>query len=1625
MGIQNKDGALYFATGIDNTGLYKSRREAIGIIKAMADEVTSFDVFGGLGLSASVAFARAAKGSYDFQKEFQRNMMEVATISDIVTNNMAAYMNRILDLTKRIPIDANDAAKALYQIISAGHDGEEGMKILEASAKGAIGGITDTATAADTITSLINAYKMSANDAEHISDMLFTTVRLGKTTFGELGQSIAQVAPIAAAYGVEMEQVLAAVATLTKQGTPTAQAMTQIRAAIVGVSKYLGDGAYEGRTFQEALELVRQKADGSEAKLREFIPEIEAVNGLLGLTGKNAQEASEHLSEMGNSVGASNSAYGKMREAGENQLKLFQNNIKAFLAPLGKDILKEVSDITEAMNNAFDNGQIESSLETMETLVKLVAVAWTTYKVATLDATKTDNVAAASKKVLTQVTTLYHKTIGDTIIEKEKERLMQEAYTASLEKSLTAEQLAIVKKQNLKKGTVEYANALSTVAMDAKKSADAEVESLSKSLAKNRERLSVAKQRVVAAQEATAAAKKELDMALNANDIAATEVAQTKVAIAAKREDTAINEVNTISRKINNQEKRIGTARTQADTAATIINNATTAGNTAAANLSARAHGFLAAAKLKAAIATRTLTAAMAANPIGAILTVVSLAASAWLLFGNNTEKAKTKLQEFREEQDRFKESTNNLLNTLYDTNEAEVKRQMALEKLKNMLPEVYKGLTLENLALKDRNELVKASNTAIEENNEKRLRGLILASKERIESLKAEHGKVIGTSYTGMPITIDNSRAIKKEQQQLSELKSAYGKIQIAKQKLLEDSWPDEVKLSVYESELQKVQEQIKAVKARIVEATEAKESFSFADWGGGPTFFDYSNLHNLEEQAKQIQDDIKKINEKKQGNTVATSVKKTLTDAEKKEAERRKQTMEELTATVVNLEIKLQQEKVSAMADGRRKALAEVEIEKEERLKAIDDEEKERKKKYASVGKEMPEKEKEIFVKRRMVIKEEAEKKETTVNKEYDRQEIDFQKELSSVFLTEEEKRKQAIRDRYDEMRRLREEAFQGEISNIKDSELGEKEKAEAIADATAKYLETLSAIDNAQSFEENKDKKEKYDALIAQLDDYKSREYTITKEWDEKIAQAAGNEELVDKLTKGKEKALNELNAQMLMQSDEWVKLFGDLDNLTISEIENLIQIIKSKAKDLKLDPINLDKVLEKLKDAENEIKSRNPFRSLVTHIKEYQKEADKTKKKASLKEIFGDTSEVLGMVNECFDSVIGGLKNMGLAGDEETQKLLGSISNMVGSAGELAGGIASMNPAAMISGAVGLISSAFDVFDRRSRKANREIKQHQENVKNLEKQYRQLERETAKAIGSEKYSKQIEQVNNLYQKIAETEGMIAAEQSKRSKKRDDGKIADWESQIEDYRDKIEELRQGIIDELSTTDLYSFSNDMASSIVDGLCNGLDNGKEAIQEKINDLMKNVISKQLDVFVIQKSMSDMFQKMADAFNENSAGGFELTNWEIDQIVAAGQQGKDQILGQLGRYQELLKKLGLVNSEVEDEIENGVTGELQAAVTEGTASQLVGLWNMSALDIRSLLNLSHEHFIECRMQLANIANIYVQIIGINNNTKATADNTGTLVEELKTGIKSLEAKLDEIRKNTKNYNGRG
>lgn len=411
MGIQNKDGALYVATGVDNSGLYSGKREAIGIIKAMAGEITSFDVFGGIGISAGIAFAKAAQSAYDFEKQFQQSMKEVATLSSGIKGSLTDYMNQVMDITREVPVQANEAAKALYQIVSAGHDGADGMKILEVSAKAAVGGVTDTATAADAITTILNAYKMDAGKAKEVSDQLFTTVRLGKTDFGQLGTSIAQAAPIAASFGIDIKEVLAAVASITKQGVPTSEAMTKIRAAILGAANQLGDAAFKGRTFQEALQLIYDNAGGSSTKMKELLGTDEALQAALMITGKNALSAAKDLDEVGDSAGAAEAAFKEMASSAQNQLQLLQNNITSALRPMGEAILKEVSDIASSFNEAFANGDVQESMKTLGALIVTVTGAFVGYKGSIMAVNAIKKIHASLLEIERYEMVLYRKAI--------------------------------------------------------------------------------------------------------------------------------------------------------------------------------------------------------------------------------------------------------------------------------------------------------------------------------------------------------------------------------------------------------------------------------------------------------------------------------------------------------------------------------------------------------------------------------------------------------------------------------------------------------------------------------------------------------------------------------------------------------------------------------------------------------------------------------------------------------------------------------------------------------------------------------------------------------------------------------------------------------------------------------------------------------------------------------------------------------------------------------------------------------------------------------------------------------------------------------------------------------------
>lgn len=324
---------------------------------------------GVVGFNAAMSASTFITGFVERLKSLSGAMREVSTISKDVTADMEGYTNKVLEMTTRVPVAADESAKALYQIVSAGQQGADAMHVLEVSSKAAIAGVTDTATAADAITTVMNAYHMSAEQAQHVSDLLFTTVRLGKTTMAELGHSISAAAPAAAAFGVSIEELLASVATLTKSGVPTATAMTQINAVIQAGTKAIGDGAFRGRSFAEALEMIENAANGSDTALQAELGNVRALRAVLGLTGESAKMAAQDMEEMTKASGAASEAYEKMAASLGNQQKLLVNNITAFLAPALQGALSGTNEMVTNLNEAFASGEAQKFLNTLKELV--------------------------------------------------------------------------------------------------------------------------------------------------------------------------------------------------------------------------------------------------------------------------------------------------------------------------------------------------------------------------------------------------------------------------------------------------------------------------------------------------------------------------------------------------------------------------------------------------------------------------------------------------------------------------------------------------------------------------------------------------------------------------------------------------------------------------------------------------------------------------------------------------------------------------------------------------------------------------------------------------------------------------------------------------------------------------------------------------------------------------------------------------------------------------------------------------------------------------------------------------------------------------------------------------------
>lgn len=320
--------------------------------------------------------------------EFGESLATVSTIADETQKSMETIGDEIIEVSNRTNKAATEIADATYQAISSGVDTANATSAAELASKAAIGGLTDAATAMDAGTTVLNAYKLEFEDLGSVYDKFIVAQNYGKTTFGEMGQSIGQVVPIAAELGVSIDVLLAQTAALTKQGIQTSSAMTGLKAAYANIIKPTAEAskmaeelgiefsssALKAKGFTQFIEEIKTATNGNTDQMAKLFGSVEALNTMLALTGKGAEDFDAALLQMEQSAGAADAAFNKIAESDMFKMKSAMNELKNASIELGGSITPIITALADKVS---DLAKWFSSLDEVQQkhIITLVGVA--------------------------------------------------------------------------------------------------------------------------------------------------------------------------------------------------------------------------------------------------------------------------------------------------------------------------------------------------------------------------------------------------------------------------------------------------------------------------------------------------------------------------------------------------------------------------------------------------------------------------------------------------------------------------------------------------------------------------------------------------------------------------------------------------------------------------------------------------------------------------------------------------------------------------------------------------------------------------------------------------------------------------------------------------------------------------------------------------------------------------------------------------------------------------------------------------------------------------------------------------------------------------------------------------
>ena len=511
-------------------------------------------------------------------------------------------------------------------------------------------------------------------------------------------------------------------------------------------------------------------------------------------------------------------------------------------------------------------------------------------------------------------------------------------------------------------------------------------------------------------------------------------------------------------------------------------------------------------------------------------------------------------------------------------------------------------------------------------------------------------------------------------------------------------------------------------------------------------------------------------------------------------------------------------------------------------------------------------------------------------------------------------------------------------------------QQKNAQSIVDnwrkANADILTDLQkSYEDFMTYEERKTRvAEKYVAERKKIE-----ESQYTKDERDKLLRASREAE---------KKELGAIAIEEFKASDDWIKSFEDLENLATPTIERLMTKLKEfiTLNNEALTPEQLKSLMGEYDKLYNGLITRNPIQAITDSIKEYktamqgvklaQDALDAAKAmgdedlvafaERGLTDAFDDAQKATSKLQKGLSGlgdkfsqaqqfVSSFTDTLGISEDTQFGSFLNGISDALGGVSkafafaQLAvqlfdGSIKTMlasNPIGWILLAVSAIISAVQaIANARIKRIDQDIERLEDRLDSLSYAYDRLQKAQEKAFGNDYINNYERQLENLE---AQQEAYLKQAELERSKgkKADKEKIKEYEEQARDAADAIKDMYGSLSEHFLGQDLASAARDFAQSWIEAY-KEFSNTTDAMKEKFQDMIQNMIVESLLAKVMEKALEPVFTMI----DEMQKGDFYSTSfWQgvmatMQTATENGVAGAENVMAMLEQMGINLRGLG-------------------------------------------------------------------------------------------------------------------